>query len=61
MLDVLAVVDFPTESPKCVATRIGQEPEAPAQNRKNWTVWFGKPDGPVLSGPTIVRAAVGLR
>jgi hypothetical protein len=37
-----------------VATQIEQEPEAPAQNRKNWSVRFGKPDGPILSIPTTV-------
>jgi hypothetical protein len=28
MIDVLEVVDSSAESPKCVATQIGQEPEA---------------------------------
>jgi hypothetical protein len=35
MLDVLEVVNSPAESPKCVATRNEQEPEASTQNRKN--------------------------
>jgi hypothetical protein len=35
MLDVLEVVDSPVESPKCVDTRIGQEPEATVQNSTN--------------------------
>jgi hypothetical protein len=43
------------------ATRNEQEPKAPARNCKNWTVGFGKPNGPVLSGPTAVRGPVGLR
>jgi hypothetical protein len=34
MLDVFEVVNSPAESPKCVATRNEQEPEASAQNRK---------------------------
>jgi hypothetical protein len=41
-----------------VATRIGQESKASAQNSRNQTVWFGKPDGLVLSIPTAVRGAV---
>jgi hypothetical protein len=61
ILDVLEVVDFPAESPKYVATRIGQEPEVPAQNRKNWIVQFGKPDGPILSISMAVRGTVGTR
>jgi hypothetical protein len=44
-----------------IATRIGQEPGAPAQNRKNQTVRFDKLDGPVLSISTTVRGAVGTR
>jgi hypothetical protein len=59
--DVLEVVDFSAESPKCVATWIRHEPEAPAQNRENWTVRFGKPDTPVLSILTVVRGATGTR
>jgi hypothetical protein len=38
MLDVLEVVYSPAESPKCVATQIGQEPEASDQNYRNQTV-----------------------
>jgi hypothetical protein len=49
IFDVLEVVDSPAESPKCVATRIEQEPEAPNQNCRNRTARFGKSDGPVLS------------
>jgi hypothetical protein len=43
---------FPTESPKCVAIWIGQEPKAPIQNRENQTLRFDKLDYPVLSIPT---------
>jgi hypothetical protein len=43
------------------ATRNEQEPEAPARNWRNWTVRFGKPNGPVLSGPTTVKGPTGLR
>jgi hypothetical protein len=32
-----------------------QRPKALVQNYRNWTIWFDKPDGPVLSGPTTVR------
>jgi hypothetical protein len=49
ILDVLEVVDSPAESPKCVATRIGQEPEAPNQKCRNQTARFGKSNDPVLS------------
>jgi hypothetical protein len=38
MLDMLEVVDSPAESPKCVATRIVQELEAPVQNSRNQTI-----------------------
>jgi hypothetical protein len=51
---VIEVVDSPAESLKYVTTQIGQEPEAPAQNRKNRTLRFGKPDYPLLSILTIV-------
>jgi hypothetical protein len=44
-----------------VATRIGQESEALARNRKNWTVRLGKPDGSVLLIPTAVRGTTGTR
>jgi hypothetical protein len=57
MLEMLEIVDTPVESSKCVATQIGQEPEALAQNRKNQTIRFGKPDDPILSIPTAVRGA----
>jgi hypothetical protein len=39
-----------------VCTRIEHELEASIQNRKNWTLWFGKPDYPVL---LILAAARG--
>jgi hypothetical protein len=42
-------------------TEIRHEPEAPVQNRKNWTVRFGKPDGPVLSIPIAVSGTTGTR
>jgi hypothetical protein len=58
---VLEVVDSPVELQKCAATRNEQRPEAPAQNSRNWTVRFQEPDGPVLSRPTTVRGAAGLR
>jgi hypothetical protein len=61
MLDVLELVDSPAEWPKCVATQIGQEPEAPGQNYRNRTVRFGKPDGPILLILTTVRGATGTR
>jgi hypothetical protein len=38
-----------------------QRLEAPAQNSRNWSVRFQKPDDPILSGPTVVRGATGLR
>jgi hypothetical protein len=59
----VVVVDLhsPTDSSKYIVTRIGQEPEAPAQNRKNWTIQFGKLDGPVLSILTTVSGTVGTR
>jgi hypothetical protein len=40
MLDVLEVVNYPAESPKCVDTQNEHEPEAPAQNSKNRIVQF---------------------
>jgi hypothetical protein len=46
----------------CLATisnRTGTE--APTRSCKNQIFWFGKLDGPILSGPTAVRDAVGLR
>jgi hypothetical protein len=61
MLDMLKVADSSAESSKCVVTQIGQEPEAPARNRKNQTARFGKPDGPILSIPTAVRGAASTR
>jgi hypothetical protein len=61
MLDVLEVVDFPVELPKCVATRIEHELEAPARNSRNRTTWFLEPDSPVLSRPAAVRGTAGLR
>jgi hypothetical protein len=44
-----------------VATQNEQETEAPAQNRENWTHQFGKSDYPILSIPTAVRGAAGIR
>jgi hypothetical protein len=38
-----------------------QEPETLAQNRANWTIRFGKPDGLVSSVPVAVRGTVGSR
>jgi hypothetical protein len=61
MFDELEVVDSLAESPKCVATQMRQEPEAPGRNYRNWTVRFGKLDSPVLSIPTAVRGAAGTR
>jgi hypothetical protein len=60
-LDVREVVDSLMESPKCVATRIEQEPEAPARSYRNWILQFGKSEGPILSGPIAVRGAIGFR
>jgi hypothetical protein len=61
MLDVLEVVDSLAESPKCVATWIGQELEDPGLSCGNQTIWFAKSDGPILSIPTTVRDTVGTR
>jgi hypothetical protein len=61
MFDVLEVVYPSAESPKCVRTRNKQRPEAPARSCKNWTIRLGKPEGPVLSGPTAIRGIAGLR
>jgi hypothetical protein len=61
MVDVFEVVDSPGESPKCVATQIRQELEAPGRNYRNWIVQFGKHDGPILSIPTTVRGTTGTR
>jgi hypothetical protein len=61
MPDMLKVADSPAESPKCVRIQNEQELEAPTQTWVNRIVWFGKPDSPVLSGPTTVRGVVGLR
>jgi hypothetical protein len=44
-----------------VSSRTGQELEAPAQNRKNRIIRFGKPDGPILLIPTAARGASGTR
>jgi hypothetical protein len=38
MLDMLEVVDYPVELPKCVYTQNEQESEALAQKRTNRTV-----------------------
>jgi hypothetical protein len=59
MLDMLEVVNSAAESPKCVCTRNEQVTEAPAQNRANQTVRFGKSDGPISSVLTTVRGTVG--
>jgi hypothetical protein len=61
MLDVFEVVDSPAESPKCVRTRNEQRPEALARSYRNRTIWFGKLEGLILSGPMTVRDAIGLR
>jgi hypothetical protein len=61
MLDMLESADSLAESSKCVATGIGQEPEAPAQNYTNWTLRFGKPDYPILSIPAVVRGTASTR
>jgi hypothetical protein len=61
MLDVLEVVNSPVESPKCVRTQNEHELKALAQNCKNRTVQFGKPDVLVLSEPTSVWYTAGLR
>jgi hypothetical protein len=54
-------IDSPTKLPKCVATQIEQELEAPAQSCGNWTVWFGKLNGPVLSRSAVIRGTAVLR
>jgi hypothetical protein len=61
MLHVLEVVDSPAELPKCVRTQNEQELKALAQKKKNQIVWFGKPDGPVLSILTAVRGTAGTQ
>jgi hypothetical protein len=61
MLDVLELVDYRAEFPKCVDAQNEQRPDAPAQNYKNWIIRFGKLEGPVLLGPMIVRGVTGLR
>jgi hypothetical protein len=38
-----------------------QEPEASAQNCKNWTVRFDKSDDPILSISTAIRSATDTR
>jgi hypothetical protein len=42
-----------------IRIRNEQEPEAPARNRENWIVQFGKPDSLVSSAPATVRGTVG--
>jgi hypothetical protein len=59
MLDVREVVDYLVESPKCVGTRIEHKMAAPAQNCRNRTVQFGKPDDLILSGPKAIRGTGG--
>jgi hypothetical protein len=44
-----------------IATQNEHELKAPAQNNRNRTIWFGKPNYPVLSRPTAVRGTIGLR
>jgi hypothetical protein len=61
MLDVLEVVNSSVESPKCVATQIEHELEAPAQNSKKQIVQFLESDSPILSGPMAVRGTAGLQ
>jgi hypothetical protein len=61
MLDVLEVVNSPLGSPKCVATQNEQESKALVRNCRNQTIRFGKPDPPILLGPTAVRGTAGLR
>jgi hypothetical protein len=50
-----------TSNQERVGTRIEQELEAPVQNSRNRALQFGKSNYPVLSGPTIVSGAAGLR
>jgi hypothetical protein len=58
MLDILEVVDYRVESPKYVCTRNEQEPKAPAQNRANRILRFGKLEGLVSSVLAVVRGTV---
>jgi hypothetical protein len=44
-----------------VRTRNEQGSEAPAQNRVNRTVQFGKLDDLVSSAPLAIRGTIGLR
>jgi hypothetical protein len=49
-------------SPKSsMASRNEQAPEAPAQNRENRTLWFDKPDYPVLSILMIVMGTASTQ
>jgi hypothetical protein len=59
MLDVLEIVDFLAESPKCVCTRNKQVPETLARNRVNHIVRSDKPDNPISSIPVVVRGTIG--
>jgi hypothetical protein len=59
MLDMLEVVDYPAESPKCVGRWIEQELEAPVWNSKNRILQFDKPEDPVLSELMAARGAAG--
>jgi hypothetical protein len=43
-----------------IATQNEQEPKAHAQNCRNWTVWFCKPDDLILSRLMTVRGTAGL-
>jgi hypothetical protein len=43
-----------------IATQNEQEPKAPAQNCRNWTVRFCKPDDLILSRLMTVRGTAGL-
>jgi hypothetical protein len=60
LLDMHEVVDSSEESPKCVCTRIGREPEALVQNGRNRIVRFQELDTLVLSRPAAVKGNIGL-
>jgi hypothetical protein len=59
--DVFRIIDFQAESPKYVVTQIEQEPKAHAQNCRNQTLRFGKPDGPISSILMTVKGTIGTR
>jgi hypothetical protein len=56
-MGVLSIPVHPLK--RVVCTRNEQESKAPAQNRANWILWFGKPEGLVSLGPTAVRGTIG--